>query len=114
LEETPEGERYWALRDHWTKLRVRLKYLAFDESEPWTGDLIRAGAWRRGMAVLHAYLALPPEARRDAERHYGPLLGLRGEYVFFISRWPAERIRGLDAITPRWLLPAGSEKRRQS
>jgi hypothetical protein len=107
LDETPEGERYWQLRDHWGHLRSRLKYLAFDDSEPWTGDVLRAGAWRRGMDVLHAYLALPPEAQRAAERHYGPFLGLRGEYHFFVARWPKARIEGLDGMTPTWLRRVG-------
>jgi hypothetical protein len=107
LETEPEGERYWAMRDHWGRLRTRLRYLAYDESEPWTGDVLRAGAWRRGMDVLHAYLALPPEARRDAERFYGPMIGLRGEYHFFVVRWPKARIAGLDGMTPGYLRRVG-------
>jgi hypothetical protein len=107
LETEPEGERYWRIREHWGRLRTRLRYLAYDETDKWTGELEFAGAWRRGMDVLHAYLALPPEVRRAAERHYGPLLGLHGEYVFFIARWPKARIAGLDGMTPGYLRRVG-------
>lgn len=107
LEAEPEGERYWAMRDHWGHLRTRLKYLAYDETDKWTGELEHAGAWRRGLAVLTAYLALPPEARRAAERHYGPMIGLHGEYLFFVERWPKARIQGLDGMAPTWLRRVG-------
>jgi hypothetical protein len=107
LEETPESERYWAMRDHWGRLRTKLRYLAYDESEPWTGELVYAGAWRRGLAVLTTYLALPPEAQRAAEQYYGPFLGLRGEYHFFVVRWPKARVEGLDGMTPGWLRRVG-------
>jgi hypothetical protein len=107
LEETPEGEHYWRIRDHWGRLRTRLRHLAFDETDKWTGDLEFAGAWRRGLAVLIAYLALPEDAQMAACARWGPFLDGRGHYAFFIARWPKARVEGLDTITPGWLRRVG-------
>jgi hypothetical protein len=107
LDETPEGERYWAMRDHWGRLWSRLKYLAYDETDRWTGELEFAGAWRRGMDVLHAYLALPEDARMAACARWGPFLDQRGHYTFFVARWPKARVEALDGMTPGWLRRVG-------
>lgn len=107
LEAEPEGERYWQLRDHWGRLRSRLKYLAYDETDKWTGELEYAGAWRRGLAVLLAYLALPEDARMAACARWGPFLDGRGHYAFFVARWPKARIAGLDGMTPGYLRRVG-------
>jgi hypothetical protein len=107
LETEPEGERYWQLREHWGRLRTRLRYLAYDESDKWTGELLSAGAWRRGLAVLTTYLALPEDARMAACARWGPFLDGRGHYTFFSSRWPKARVEGLDGMTPGWLRRVG-------
>jgi hypothetical protein len=107
LEETPEGERYWQLREHWGTLRSRLRYLAYDETDKWTGEVEFAGAWRRGLAVLTTYLALPQDAQMAACVKWGPFLDKRGHYAFFVARWPQGRIAGLDQATPAWLRRVG-------